>query len=397
MAESTPTQRRVAVSTLFFVAGLCFASWASRIPDIGLKLGLSEGELGQLLLALPVGSMLALPVAGWLVHTYGSRQVVLLATCLYAGFLPLLGWATGFWTLAGSLVLFGFAGNLLNISVNTQAIGVQAAYGQPIMASFHGLWSLAGFLGGALGTLLIRWQQTPFRHFLLVMGVGLVLAVLAHQRTLPQDVGAAGGSSGLRRPEPYLLRVGLIAFCGMLCEGCMFDWSGVYFQKVVRPDATLVTAGYVACMSTMALGRFISDFFTHRFGTARMLQISSALIAAGLLTAVVWPAFGPSVTGFLLVGFGIASVTPLAYSAAGQSATVSPGVALAMVSSIGYLGFLLGPPLIGLVAEVSSLRVSFGLVAGLGAAIGVLAARATPAPTSSQPLPMQDVGAASAH
>ncbi|GAB3295873.1 MFS transporter [Hymenobacter tenuis] len=378
MAETSPAQRRVAVSVLFFVAGLCFASWASRIPDIGLKLGLSEGELGQLLLALPVGSMLALPVAGWMVHTYGSRVVVLLATCMYAGFLPLLGWATGFWSLAGCLVLFGFAGNLLNISVNTQAIGVQAAYGKPIMASFHGLWSLAGFLGGALGTLLIRWQQTPLWHFTLVMGLGLVLTVLAHQHTLPQDTGSDASGPSLRRPEPYLLRIGLIAFCGMLCEGCMFDWSGVYFQKVVRPDAALVTTGYVACMSTMALGRFISDYFTHRFGTNRMLQISSALITVGLLTAVVWPAFIPSVIGFLLVGFGIASVTPLAYSAAGQSTTVSPGVALAMVSTIGYLGFLLGPPLIGLVAEFSSLRVSFALVAGLGAAIGLLAALPTP-------------------
>ncbi|RPD44534.1 MFS transporter [Hymenobacter sediminis] len=390
MLAITSGQRRVAVSVLFFVAGLCFASWASRIPDIGLKLGLSEGELGKLLLALPVGSMLALPIAGWLVHTYGSRVVVLMATCLYAGFLPLLGWATDFWTLAASLVLFGFAGNLLNISVNTQAIGVQAAYGQPIMASFHGLWSLAGFLGGALGTVLIRWQQTPFQHFLLVMGVGLIFTVLAHQRTLPHDVGAETEGSGLRRPEPYLLRIGLIAFCGMLCEGCMFDWSGVYFQKVVRPDATLVTAGYVACMSTMALGRFISDFFTHRFGTTRMLQISSALITVGLLTAVVWPAFVPSVIGFLLVGFGIASVTPLAYSAAGQSTAVSPGVALAMVSTIGYLGFLLGPPLIGLMAELFNLRVSFAVVAGLGAAIGVLAAsRASANPTPNQ-LPKPD-------
>ncbi|WP_230471145.1 MFS transporter [Hymenobacter jejuensis] len=121
-----PNQKnRVAVSALFFVAGLCFASWASRIPDIRLKLGLSEGELGQLLLAMPVGSMLALPLAGWLVHTYGSRLVVLLAALLYAAFLPLLGWATGFWTAAVALAFFGAAGNLINISVNTQAIGVQ--------------------------------------------------------------------------------------------------------------------------------------------------------------------------------------------------------------------------------------------------------------------------------
>ncbi|WP_303310837.1 MFS transporter [Hymenobacter sp. BT730] len=382
MSEITPHQRRVAVSALFFVAGLCFASWASRIPDIALKLGLSEGELGQLLLALPAGALLALPLAGWAVHTYGSRVVVMLAASLYATSLPLLGWTDGFWSLAASLVVFGFAGNLVNVSVNTQAIGVQQEYGKPIMASFHGLWSLAGFLGGALGTLLIRADQTPFQHFLLVMGIGLIITMLAHQRTLPQDTGADAPGPSLRRPEPHLLRIGLIAFCGMLCEGCMFDWSGVYFQKVVRPDATLVTLGYVACMSTMALGRFISDSLTHRIGATRMLQLSSALITMGLLIAVIWPAFIPAVIGFLLVGFGIASVTPLAYSAAGRATTVSPGVALAIVTTVGFFGFLLGPPLIGLVAEVFNLRVSFAMVAGLGAAISLLAARKSPTPTA---------------
>ncbi|WP_317044265.1 MFS transporter [Hymenobacter roseosalivarius] len=127
-------------------------------------------------------------------------------------------------------------------------------------------------------------------------------------------------------------------------------------------------------MSTMALGRFISDYFTHRWGPARMLQISSALIAGGLLTAILLPYLGPAIVGFLLVGFGIASVTPLAYSAAGRAGSVSPGVALALVSTIGYFGFLLGPPLIGMIAEVFDLRISFALVAVMGVAIGVLAA-----------------------
>jgi MFS family permease len=368
------TRSRIAVAAVFFQAGICFASWASRIPDISLKLGLSEGDLGQLLLAMPVGALTALPLAGWLVHRWGSRTVVLLAAILYAVFLPLLGWVEHFWTLAAALALFGFAGNLVNVSVNTQAINVQAHYGKPIMGSFHGLWSLAGFLGGALGTLLIGWQQSPLSHFLLVAVLGLLLVLGAHPFTVRHDEGSESGGMSLRRPEPYLLRIGLIAFCGMLCEGCMFDWSGMYFQRVVRPDATLVTSGYVACMSTMALGRFLADYFTHRFGAARMLQVSSALIASGLLTAVVFPYLVPAILGFLLVGFGIASVTPLAYSAAGQAQTVSPGVALALVSTIGYLGFLSGPPLIGLLGEVFNLRISFALVAVVGAAVGVLAA-----------------------
>ncbi len=383
----SPGRTRLAVCAFFFLPGLCFASWASRIPDISLKLGLNEGQLGQLLLAIPAGSLVSLPVAGWLVQRWGSRRTVLLASVLYAGFLPLLGWAGSFWPLAGALALFGFAGNLLNIAVNTQAIGVQEFYGKPIMGTFHGLWSLAGFLGGALGTLLIKLEEPPLRHFLLVLGLCLALAAWASAHILRRDVGKTGGSGGLslRNPDPFLLRIGLIAFCGMLSEGAMFDWAGVYFQKVVRPDPALVTAGYVACMGAMASGRFLSDYFTHRFGATRMLQASSALITSGLLLAVSLPYLVPAVLGFLLVGFGIASVVPLAYSAAGRSTTVSPGVALALVSTIGFLGFLLGPPLIGFLAQLSSLRVAMAAVAVVATGVGVLGS--LPAPTQPEPAP----------
>jgi MFS family permease len=380
------TKSRVAVSAFFFLPGLCFASWASRIPDISAKLGLSSGQLGQLLLAIPVGSLVSLPLAGWLVSSWGSRRTVLLASVLYACFLPLLGWAGSFWTLAPALALFGFAGNMLNISVNTQAIGLQQLYPKPIMGSFHGLWSLAGFLGGALGTALIGWQQPPLRHFLLVLVVCLAIAGWAQAYTLRQDVGKtdeAGPGFSLRHPDPYLLRIGLIAFCGMMSEGAMFDWAGVYFQKVVRPDAALVTAGYVACMSTMALGRFLSDYFTHRFGTMRMLQLSSALIVSGLGLAVGFPHLVPAVGGFLLIGFGIASVVPLSYSSAGRATSVSPGVALALVSTIGFLGFLLGPPLIGFLAQLFTLRAAFGMVAIVAAGVGVLASLPNPVPVAS--------------
>ena len=380
------TKSRVAVSAFFFLPGLCFASWASRIPDISAKLGMNAGQLGQLLLAIPVGSLASLPLAGWLVSTWGSRRTVLLASCLYACFLPLLGWAGSFWTLAPALALFGFAGNMLNIAVNTQAIGVQEFYGKPIMGSFHGLWSLAGFLGGALGTALIGWHQPPLHHFLLVLVVCLGIASLAHGYTLRRDVGKtdeSGPGFSLRHPDPYLLRIGFIAFCGMMSEGAMFDWAGVYFQKVVRPDAALVTAGYVACMSTMALGRFLSDYFTHRFGTIRMLQLSSVLIVSGLLLAVGFPYLVPAVGGFLLIGFGIASVVPLSYSAAGRATSVSPGVALALVSTIGFLGFLLGPPLIGFLAQIFSLRTAFGMVAIVATGIGVLASLPNPVPVAT--------------
>lgn len=361
------------MSAFFFLSGLCFASWASRIPDISLRLGLDEGRLGQLLLALPVGSLASLPLAGALVHGWGSRRTTLLAGVLYVGCLQLLGAANNFWALAGALALFGAAGNVFNIAMNTQALGVQARYGRPIIGSFHGLWSLAGFLGGALGTALIRQHQPPNTHFLLVLCLGLSLAALAYPGTLRQDVGGERpGGFSLRRPDPYLLRIGLLAFCGMLSEGAMFDWAGVYFQRAVRPGPALVTVGYVACLGAMAAGRFGSDYLTRHLGPVRVLRLSSALIVTGLLVAVTFPHLGPATAGFLLVGFGIASVVPLAYAAAGRATSVSPGVALALVSTIGFLGFLLGPPLVGLLGQHFGLCVALGAVAVVASGVGAL-------------------------
>jgi MFS family permease len=366
-------KRRLAVSALFFLSGLCFSSWASRIPDIKTKLGLSEGELGGLLLGMPIGSLIALPLVGWLVDKFGSRSIVIIAAILYPLVLPFIGLAPSFWALAAVLVMYGMSGNLLNISMNTQAIGVEKLYGKTIMASFHGLWSLAGFTGGAIGALMINLQLPPFTHFVLITLVAFAITAFAYRYTISQESRKTSSGFVFRKPDPLILRVGLIALCGMMCEGCMFDWSGVYFQKVVQAEAALVTAGYIAFMSTMALGRFISDYFTDLLGTARMLQISSLLISLGLVIAIALPYLVPAIAGFLLVGLGVSSVIPLTYSVAGRASTLSPGIAIALVSSIGYFGFLFGPPLIGFIAETFNLRISFAFIAFMGAIIGVLA------------------------
>jgi MFS family permease len=177
------------------------------------------------------------------------------------------------------------------------------------------------------------------------------------------------------RPDRSLINLGLIAFCSMICEGAMFDWSGVYFKKVIQPEKGLVTAGYAAFMCTMATGRFIGDWVTTRIGKKRTLQWSGVLTATGLLIAVIFPFFIPAVAGFLMVGAGVSSVVPLIYSSAGKSTVLSPGVAIAAVSTIGYLGFLFGPPFIGFIAEMSSLRISLALIAVLGSVIALIATR----------------------
>ncbi|HEX2532671.1 MAG TPA: MFS transporter [Chitinophagaceae bacterium] len=372
--EPTRKVYRIAVGFLFFLQGVTFASWASRIPSIQQQLQLSETALGLALLALPAGSLLSLPFTGWLIQRFGSRRVALHALIFYALFLLCIGFASSLPHLITALVLFGMAGNVSNIAINTQAVGVEARYGRSIMASFHGLWSLAGFAAAGLGTLMIGEQIPPHRHFL---GVTLFLftGALLTYRYLIREEETTEGSSFLVRPDKSLLVLGVIAFCCMICEGAMFDWSGIYFQKVVQAEPQWVGAGYAAFMCTMAGGRFIADRMAHRFGIRRTILFSGALIATGLATAVLFPTLGSALAGFLLVGFGVSSVVPLVYSEAGKSEHLSPSHALSAVSSIGFLGFLAGPPLIGLLAGAFSLQVSFSVIALMGVMVGVIAAR----------------------
>ena len=321
--------------------------------------------------------MLSLPIAGWLTSKMGSRKVVIISALIYSCTLVTLGLAENVWQLVAGLFLFGLSGNVVNISMNTQAVGVEALYDKTIMASFHGLWSLAGFTGAALGSFMMARGVFPYQHFLLILVIAIVGLLITSKYILPDDIDKKERSSQplFVMPDRSLLNLGIIAFCSMICEGAMFDWSGVYFRKVVEAENGWTGAGYTAFMSTMAFGRFIADWFTSRFGLKRTLQISGVLTASGLLLAVGFPMLLTAILGFLLVGFGVSSVVPLVYSAAGRSKVLSPGAALAAVSTIGFLGFLVGPPLIGLVAGATSLRISFFIIAFMGMAVAVVASK----------------------
>ncbi|MBR2647340.1 MAG: MFS transporter [Sediminibacterium sp.] len=367
-----PRIYRFAVAAFFFIAGISFASWASRIPDISRALNLHEGALGAVLFALPIGSMCSLPLSGWLVAKLGSRKVATISGLIYPTILICLGFSNTVPLLTITLFFFGLFGNMMNISVNTQAVGVEAMYNRSIMATFHGVWSLAGFTGAAVGTILISQGFDPYQHFIGIASVMICMALFSQKYILPYDQYHPDQPI-FAKPDANLLKLGLIAFCCMAAEGTMFDWSGIYFQKVVQAPKNLTTLGYAAFMSTMAGGRFLGDRLVTRFGRKNILLGSGSVIATGLLTAVIFPSLVTATAGFLLVGIGVSSVVPVVYSEAGKSTTMSAGVALAAVSSIGFLGFLIGPPLIGFIAEWLGLQWSFALIALLGFGTTLLA------------------------
>lgn len=361
------------VGIMFFLAGLCFASWASRIATVQQNLGLSDAALGAILFSLPVGLMCSLPFSGWIITVIGSRKLLVYSLIAYSTVLIGLSLAQNVVQLIGCLVLFGFSSNAVNISVNTQAVAAEGLYSKPIMASFHGLWSMAGFTGAGIGTFMIAHGVDPLHHFVLITAANFIIIAFVF-RYLKEDKVASSGPVFVM-PDSSLIMLGIIAMCSMMCEGAMFDWSVIYFKKVVLAPAELMGYGFTSFMCTMAGGRFIADWFAKKYGLQRILQVSGSLTVVGLLIAVIFPYFYTALFGFLFVGAGVSSVVPMVYSAAGKSKTMSPGVALAAVSTIGFIGFLFGPPIIGFIAGLATLRASFVFIAFMGLCVVVLSSR----------------------
>lgn len=366
---------RAALSLIFFGYGLCFASWASRIPTIQQLLNLSESELGGVLFALPVGALISLPLSGYLVARYGSRRVVIVSSLLYGIALICIGLASSVVMLIVILFAFGLIGNMLNISVNTQAVGVEYAYNRNIMASFHGMWSLGGFAGAGIGALMIGVSVPPDIHYFIIAGMLLFGLTYSSKNLLQKDINTDPDKPLFALPDKSLIILGIIAFCSMMCEGAMFDWSGVYFKKIVEIEQDWVGVGYTVFMISMAATRFVADKLVYRFGLQLVLCVSGIFTATGFLLSVFFPYVFTATLGFFIIGIGVSSVVPLVFSVAGKSKVQSPGVALASVSTLGFFGFLLGPPVIGLIAGASDLRMSFAFLAAVGIAVAVLSAK----------------------
>ncbi|QJD97435.1 MFS transporter [Mucilaginibacter robiniae] len=365
---------RAAVGAIFFLPGLIFASWASRIATIQQSLNLSDTALGAILFSIPVGLMLSLPFAGWMISKVGSRKLAIAALILYSVALIGLGAAPNIPLLIACMVAYGFASNSANIAVNTQAVATEKMYNRPILASFHGLWSLAGFAGAGIGTFMIASNILPVQHFT-VIAILVIIGLLISVRYLLDDHTPADDSPMFVLPDRSLIKLGIIAFCSLICEGAMFDWSVIYFKKVVHAQNAWMAAGYTCAMGTMALGRFVADGFAHRFGVKRTLQVSGILTASGIFIAILFPYLLPAMVGFLLVGAGVSSVVPMVYSLAGRSTTMSPGMALAAVSTIGFVGFLVGPPVIGFLSGAFNLRIALILVMVMGCSVAAISTK----------------------
>ena len=363
---------RVAVVTIFFLNGFGFASWVVRIPAIQAKLGLSEGLLGLALLGIAVGGLASMSVAGWLSARFGSRPVVGVTAALAASTLVLPSLASSLVFLMLALLLYGAGHGALDVSMNSQASLVEKEYRRPIMSSFHAAFSFGGLAGAATGGLLASLGVGVAVHLSTITVVTLAALVPAYRALLPASADVAEGPA-FARPTWALAGLGIIAFCVLLGEGAMADWSAVYLEGTLGTGPGLAAAGYAAFSLMMGLGRLVGDRLIERFGVSRVVRAAATLAAVGLGTSLLVGEPVVALAGFGAVGAGFSVVFPAALSAAGRTGEMSAGPAIAAVSTVGYFGFLSGPPAIGFAAEAVGLGGALGLIVVSSTMIVVLA------------------------
>ena len=372
-----------AVALVFATNSIVFGGWFVRIPEVQERLALGEGELGLGLLGLPVGSLFIMLLTGSLVARFGAGRTTLVASLAFCASVVTPAFAVNLWTLFAALLLVGCCSGAMDVAMNAEAAAVEERLGRPIMAACHGFFSLGGMVGAGLGAALVAADVPLVAHLALT---GLVMAVLvASQRKVligaasPPDVertSAEEAEVAFALPRGVLFGPAVMAFCVLVGEGAMADWSAVYLKGDLAASAGVAGLGYAVFSLTMAVGRFLGDGLSARFGDAQVVRGGTLLAALGLGIAVVAPHPAVAIAGFAGVGFGYAGVVPILFRAGAKAPGFSAGTGIAAVASAGYAGFLAGPPVIGFVAELVGLGGGLALVAALSAGVALAAPRA---------------------
>lgn len=386
-------RQRVAICASFFIQGLLFATWTSRIPDVRALFHLDDAQLGFLLLMMSLGQIVGMPFNGWLVTRFGSKRMAITAGFLYGAVLFSMGIVTaclpgtnlGRHLFGGILFAGGFISALSYTAVNTQGVQLEKCYGRSIMTFFHAMWSMAGFVAVGIAMILGFFHLPTQYHF---MGIGIATACLlcfTGGALCPDQPFVVSSTNSQSRPSmawrftPVMLLLGMTVLGCMLCEGAIYDWNGIWMRDVVKCLATQEKTAYMAFLAAMVATRFVTDALVERFGVKKVLFSSSILLFLGFVI-MIWGAqimegqipFVSAVIGCAAIGIGASTMTPLCCAIAGKLKSMPPGVAIAEVSTIGAMGFLIAPPVIGIISDFFNLKVAFALM-GMMAFLTILA------------------------
>lgn len=367
---------------LVVLAAFCiFSSWVPLIPTVQQTLGLTPGGLGIALLGTAIGSLVAMPSVGPLTGRFGSRSVFAVSGLSYCLALPLPVIAPNLPALFLALTAFGMFQGVSDVAMNAHGVLVESGYHRPLMSSCHGAWSLGSLGAASAGGVLAALGIAPLARAL-VPAVTLAVAIApAAQAMLPSEgVAGAVGPAFVRLPR-QLVVLGVVAFCALVAEGAIGDWSAVYLRRSLDAPPGIAAAGYVVFTLCMTIARLTGDWITACFEAVLLVRLGGGVLAGGLGAALLAGHTATSLVGFALVGLALANVLPIVYSAAGRTPGRGARSSIAAVTSTGYLGYLVGPPAIGLTADHLSLRGALGIAAALGLIMAALAPAVRSVPT----------------
>jgi fucose permease len=362
---------RLAVSILFFMNGMVLAGLTPFYPVIQDRLHLSASALGQSILFAPLGAILTIPFISPFLNKYGARRVVLICGTALCLDVPFAVAAPSVLVFRCALFLLGMCNSYMDVSMNAEAVAVQNRYPTSMLSSTHGWWSVGGFAAGGAVALTAHFSALPMAHSIVASFIlfGLLLFGCAH--TLPHEPVPDEGGPMLALPRGVLLLIGVLLMFGFGTEGACWDWTAIYLHKTLLAKESTAAIGFGLFCGAMAVGRLTGDRLINRIGLKKTLEIGAMAAAAGILMAVTLPSVPASIAGFMLCGYGLSNVVPILFRAAGNVPGVPPGTGIAAVSTCGYGMFFLAPPLIGFVADKSSLSVAIGSVGILILAVAI--------------------------
>jgi MFS family permease len=366
---------------VFLTIGIGIAVWAPLVPHAKARLGMDEGGLGTLLLALGIGALVALPLAGPLVQARGPRAVMLAAGLGFCALMPCLAMAPTVWLMALALALFGACMAAVDIAMNAQAVEVERATGRTLMSGFHGAYSLGGLLGSVAMLALLAAGMAPVLAASLLGAACAVALVLRAGSMLPLAKGAE--PPRLVLPRGRLAVIGGLCFAAFLLEGTILDWSGVFIRFELGVEAARAGLGFAALSVAMTVARLTGDAVVRRFRPLPVLVTGAVCASAGFAIAATAPALPAFVAGCALVGLGVANMVPILFSAAGRMPDMAPGAAIAAAATPGYAGLLAGPVAVGWVAHATSLPLAFLLLAGMALAMVLFAGVVRPSASAA--------------
>lgn len=365
---------RWATRTQFFCSGFIFATWGVHVPTIKAHYGLDEAQLGFAMLAAGVGALLGITRASRWIGRHGARRVAGCAGTVYALLIALLILMPGYLALLGLLAAFGLVTSVFDVAINTDAAQLEAREGAHLMSGMHGMFSLGGMVGAVSGGAALATGLGVQAHLLAVAAVMALAVGSSSTRMLPKPASVAGDAdAGFRLPRGALVVMGVLAALGLIAEGAIYDWSVLYLNQELGAPQQQAALAYASFSAAMAAARFGGDALRARFAPAQLLRASALLAAASmtlvLLTDLPWLAL----VGFAGVGVGFANVVPILFAASAQVPGVEPSRGIAAVSAAAYLGFMAGPPVIGLLARVSSLTIALYTVVAFAVALAASA------------------------